>query len=226
MSAPPGRIDLIGLRHSFGRHGPPALVDITLSVAAGQAVALVGRSGCGKSTLLHIIAGLLRPSAGEVRISGRPVTAPSAKWTMMFQTPSLFPWMTAAENIGLGLRYAHRPAAEVKDRVEELLALVHLSEHKNDNVQQLSGGQQQRVALARSPNTVAKLIGDHGAVLSLANVCFRAMEAPRNGTLPKLGTKLICIGMSLRAADPLILDVVTSHTPLSPDAGSYIHNCK
>ena len=150
MGAPSGRIDLIGIHHRYSRQGPPTVSDITLSVAPGQALALVGRSGCGKSTLLHIIAGLLPPTAGSVQISGQPVVKPSAKWNMMFQSPSLFPWMSATENIGLGLRYAHRPKAEIRDRVEELLALVHLSEHRNDNVQQLSGGQQQRVALARS----------------------------------------------------------------------------
>ncbi|WP_068491667.1 ABC transporter ATP-binding protein [Paramagnetospirillum marisnigri] len=150
MSAPPGKIDLTGLCHRFSRHGPTILSEINLTVDGGQALALVGRSGCGKSTLLHIIAGLLHPTAGSVHISGQPVGKPSAKWNMMFQSPSLFPWMSAAENIALGLRYAHRPKPEIRERVEELLALVHLSEHGEDNVQQLSGGQQQRVALARS----------------------------------------------------------------------------
>ena len=158
MSAPPGKIDITGLCHRFSRHGPNILSDINLTVGGGQAMALVGRSGCGKSTLLHIIAGLLHPTAGTVHISGQPVGKPSAKWNMMFQSPSLFPWMSAAENIGLGLRYAHRPKSEIRERVEELLALVHLSEHGGDNVQQLSGGQQQRVALARSLATKPEVL--------------------------------------------------------------------
>ncbi len=145
-----GSIELAGIGHAFGRHGPRVLDGITLTVPHGQFLALVGRSGCGKSTLLHVIAGLIHPQAGEVRIGGRAVRGPSAKWNVMFQSPSLLPWMTAAGNIALGLRYAGTPKAEIGNRVEELLALVHLSEHAGDNVQDLSGGQQQRVALARS----------------------------------------------------------------------------
>ncbi|WP_096700149.1 ABC transporter ATP-binding protein [Magnetospirillum sp. 15-1] len=145
-----GTIELSGIGHTFGRHGPRVLDGITLKVPHGQFLALVGRSGCGKSTLLHMIAGLIQPQAGEVRIGGRVVRAPSAKWDVMFQSPSLLPWMTAAGNVALGLRYAKAPKAEIRSRVEELLALVHLSEHAGDNVQDLSGGQQQRVALARS----------------------------------------------------------------------------
>jgi len=143
-------LELVGVGHRFGRHRPPVLAGIDLSIARGEAVALVGRSGCGKSTLLHIIAGLLRASDGLVRISGEPVTGPSARWNMMFQSPSLLPWMSAADNVGLGLRYAGIRRADIRGRVRDLLALVHLDAHADDNVQQLSGGQQQRVALARS----------------------------------------------------------------------------
>jgi len=130
-----GTIELAGIGHAFGRLGPRVLDGITLTVPHGQSLALVGRSGCGKSTLLHVIAGLIHPQAGEVRIGGRAVRGPSAKWNVMFQSPSLLPWMTAAGNIALGLRYAGTPKAEIGDRVEELLALVHLSEHAGDNVQ-------------------------------------------------------------------------------------------
>jgi NitT/TauT family transport system ATP-binding protein len=143
-------IDVKGITHRYRRHGAPILADLSLQVTKGEAVALVGRSGCGKSTLLHILAGLLRPNAGEVWISGQRVTRPSARWNMMFQSPSLFPWMTAADNVALGLRYAGKPRGEIRGRVEELLELVGLAGHAGDNVQQLSGGQQQRVALARS----------------------------------------------------------------------------
>ncbi|WP_319381155.1 ABC transporter ATP-binding protein [Thiomicrorhabdus sp.] len=127
----------------------PTLDDINLTIPQGQLTALIGRSGCGKSTLLQMIAGLLMPSDGAVRINGHTVTKPSAKWNMMFQKPSLYPWMTVRENAALGLVFAGT-YKEKRDRVEELLDMVGLSEHKDKNVQQLSGGQQQRVALARS----------------------------------------------------------------------------
>ncbi len=122
---------------------------IVLTIEPGEAVALIGRSGCGKSTLLHIIAGLMKPTGGKVYIDGRVVSAPSPAWIMMFQAPSLFPWMTVAQNVALGLRFTGR-RAEARTRVPELLELVELADYADRNVQDLSGGQRQRVALARS----------------------------------------------------------------------------
>ena len=131
---------------------PPtfALSDISFEVQPCEAVALVGRSGCGKSTLLHILSGLTVPSAGEVRIDGALVEGPSPHWIVMFQQPNLYPWMTVAQNVGLGLKFAGRPRREINERVGELLGLVELEGYAGRNVQELSGGQQQRVALARS----------------------------------------------------------------------------
>lgn len=127
----------------------PTLENINLTIPQGQLTALIGRSGCGKSTLLQMIAGLLLPTEGSVRINAHTVTKPSAKWNMMFQKPSLYPWMTVRENAALGLVFSGT-YKDKKDRVEELLDMVGLKDHKDKNVQQLSGGQQQRVALARS----------------------------------------------------------------------------
>lgn len=81
---------------------------IELTIARREIVALVGRSGCGKSTLLQVIAGLLRPSAGRVEIDRVAVSGPSPRWNVIFQSPSLFPWMTVRENVALGLRFAGR----------------------------------------------------------------------------------------------------------------------
>jgi NitT/TauT family transport system ATP-binding protein len=151
-------VQATALGHHF-HHGRAKVLDgVSLSVAKGEMVAVVGRSGCGKSTLLHILAGLLKPSHGEVRIGGQAVKGPSARYNMMFQAPSLFPWMSAADNVGLGLRYGGTDRKETRRRVNELLALVGLTEHGNDNVQQLSGGQQQRIALARSLATRPELL--------------------------------------------------------------------
>lgn len=143
-------ISLDYITHQFPRTVAPTLKDISNGIAAGELVALIGRSGCGKSTLLHMVAGLMMPSDGCVRIDGRQVIKPSAKWNMMFQKASLYPWMTSAENAALGLLFAGIPKQLAESKVHDLLEMVGLGDKKDANVQSLSGGQQQRVALARS----------------------------------------------------------------------------
>lgn len=142
-------IAVTAVYHTYRAADGPVLSGVDLKIAPGDVVALIGRSGSGKSTLLHIIAGLLTPSDGAVHIGTTPVTGPSPRWVMMFQAPSLFPWMTVAQNAALGLRYAGVKDG-VEDRVQEVLDLVDLAAFADRNVQDLSGGQQQRVALARS----------------------------------------------------------------------------
>lgn len=138
------------ITHRWKPKAPPVLKEIDIKIEGGELVALIGRSGCGKSTLLHMISGLLMPSEGCVRIHGHQVAKPSAKWNMMFQKPSLYPWMTVRQNASLGLVFAREKKKEIRERVDGLLDMVGLSDKKDINVQQLSGGQQQRVALARS----------------------------------------------------------------------------
>lgn len=145
------------ISHTFRGQKQPTLKEIAVTVEPGEQVALIGRSGCGKSTLLHMLAGLMMPSEGCVRIHGRQVIKPSARWNMMFQRPSLYPWMSVKENAALGLLFAGQKEG-IDKRIDELLELVGLSELKDKNVQQLSGGQQQRVALARSLATDPELL--------------------------------------------------------------------
>ncbi len=137
------------LSHAYRRHDGLVLENMDFEIAPGEIVALLGRSGCGKSTLLHMLAGLSHPSAGEVVINGNTVREPSPKWVMMFQAPSLFPWLTVAQNAALGLKFTRRPK-EIATRIPEILDLVDLGAFADRNAQELSGGQQQRVALARS----------------------------------------------------------------------------
>jgi NitT/TauT family transport system ATP-binding protein len=151
------RITIDYITHTFRGQAAPTLKEVETTIEPGEKVALIGRSGCGKSTLLHMLAGLLMPSEGCVRINGRQVTRPSAKWNMMFQRPSLYPWMSVRENAALGLVFAGQ-ARQGADRVDHLLDMVGLSDKKDVNVQQLSGGQQQRVALARSLATEPDLL--------------------------------------------------------------------
>jgi len=130
-----------------------ALKDATLCVRRGELMTLLGPSGCGKSTLLNLIAGFLTPDRGELEIDGHRVTdTPPYKRQigMVFQNYALFPHMSAADNVGYGLRMRRLAKGEVKRRVADALVLVRLSGIENRRPHQLSGGQQQRVALARA----------------------------------------------------------------------------
>ncbi len=168
------------ITHTFKGQTRPTLQDIELRIQPGEKIALIGRSGCGKSTLLHMLAGLLIPSEGCVRIHGHTVTKPSAKWNMMFQKPSLYPWMSVRQNAELGLVFAGR-----KDpgKVDRLLELVGLSDKAEAHVQSLSGGQQQRVALARSLATSPELL--------LLDEPFSALDAFTRATLQDEVAKIV-----------------------------------
>ncbi|MGH3682253.1 MAG: ABC transporter ATP-binding protein, partial [Natronosporangium sp.] len=145
-------IQLTGVSQTFhGRQGRvDALADIDLTVAEHEFVTLVGRSGCGKSTLLRLIAGLLRPTAGEIRLAGEPVTRPSPQVSMMFQRPALLPWRSVLDNVLLPVEMLGRDKSRHRHRARELLSLVGLSEFEKRSPHELSGGMQQRVSLCRS----------------------------------------------------------------------------
>jgi NitT/TauT family transport system ATP-binding protein len=119
-----------------------ALDELTLSVARGEFVCLLGASGCGKSTLLNLVAGLDRPSRGTLSVHGRT--------GLMFQESALFPWLTVTGNVDLALKLRKVPKAERRTRVAELLDLVNLGEFASKRPHELSGGMRQRVALARA----------------------------------------------------------------------------
>ncbi|MER5775557.1 ABC transporter ATP-binding protein [Streptomyces sp. NPDC002039] len=118
------------------------LDDISLDVAPGEFVTILGASGCGKSTLLNLVAGLDKPSVGTIETSGRPA--------LMFQEHALFPWLTAGKNIELALRLRGVAKAERRPEAERLLELVRLGGAYGKRVHELSGGMRQRVALARA----------------------------------------------------------------------------
>jgi ABC-type nitrate/sulfonate/bicarbonate transport system ATPase subunit len=126
-----------------------ALDDLSLSVAAGDMVSLIGPSGCGKSTLLRLIAGLDRPTSGELRVGTEPIIGPNAERGLMFQDPNLFPWLSVRRNIQVGL-VARGMFSRHRREVEEFLRLVGLEAFANHYPHQLSGGMAQRAALARA----------------------------------------------------------------------------
>ncbi|MGD0834353.1 MAG: ABC transporter ATP-binding protein [Candidatus Dormibacteria bacterium] len=139
------------LRRQYGT--TTALDGLTITIGAGELVALLGPSGCGKTTALRLVAGLEDADSGRVVIGGRDVTSlPASRRDtgMVFQAYSLFPHMTAEENVAFGLRMRKRGARERRQRAGEMLELVGLSNHAGRYAHQLSGGQQQRVALARA----------------------------------------------------------------------------
>ncbi|MCE7082288.1 ABC transporter ATP-binding protein [Streptomyces sp. ST2-7A] len=137
------RLEGVSKVYGTGDRAQLVLDSIDMRVAPGEFVCLLGASGCGKSTLLNLVAGLDRPSAGDVTVAGgRPA--------LMFQDHALFPWLSAGRNIELALRLAGVPREERRDRAEELLELVRLPGAHRKRVHQLSGGMRQRVALARS----------------------------------------------------------------------------
>jgi len=134
-----------------------ALSGVSFTVTAGEFVAVVGASGCGKSTLLRIVAGLERPSGGEVLVDERPVEGPDRDRAMVFQDYNLYPWLTVRENIRfiLGLRSTRRDADRAaargaEERSELLLELMGLTRVRDARPHELSGGMRQRVAIARA----------------------------------------------------------------------------
>ncbi len=129
-------------------NGVRALDGVTINVALGEILSVVGGSGCGKSTLLRVISGLDPPTAGRVSLDGAAVTAPHPKIGMVFQEPRLLPWLTVADNVGFGLP---KLAQAVRQRrVAAQLQRVGLFEKAGVWPRELSGGQAQRVAIARA----------------------------------------------------------------------------
>jgi len=140
-----------GVERRFGDN--VALRDVNLQVREGEFFSLLGPSGCGKTTLLNVIAGFLDPTQGTVRIGGADVTGlpPYRRHIgMVFQNYALFPHLSVFDNVAYGLKVRKRPAAAVRERVQQALAMVRLEGYAERMPHQLSGGQQQRVAIARA----------------------------------------------------------------------------
>ncbi|MBS6435411.1 MULTISPECIES: ABC transporter ATP-binding protein [Pantoea] len=145
-------IDIENVSHHFTLEGSdlPVLENISLQVRPGEFVALLGPSGCGKSTLLRLLAGLEQPVSGVLAEEGRAITAPHPSRVVVFQDPTLYPWRTVYDNVGLGLQIRGESKQAAQSRIDAMLRRVGLQEFARAWPHQLSGGMAQRAALARA----------------------------------------------------------------------------
>ena len=127
-----------------------ALHDFSLSVKEGEFISVIGPSGCGKSTLLDLIAGLIHPTEGEIRIDGETVKGVGTDCAIVQQGYALFPWRTVRENVEIGLEVRHIPCRERRVLSEKYIRLVSMNGYEDKYPSQLSGGMKQRVAIARA----------------------------------------------------------------------------
>jgi NitT/TauT family transport system ATP-binding protein len=162
--AQPARKESISLSGVFRSYAnsrgsfTPALQNIDLDIEQGEFVCIVGPSGCGKSTLLHLLAGLDRPTTGEITVDGSPVKGPGTDRILLFQELGLFPWLTVRQNVEFGMKMAGVSKTERRDQARVFLRMVHLSHFEDHYIHQLSGGMKQRVALARSLTLRPKIL--------------------------------------------------------------------
>lgn len=126
-----------------------ALYNINVSMESGEFISLVGPSGCGKSTILRLVAGLITPTLGTVSVNGTEITEPDPNRGMVFQKPTLFPWLTVEKNIGFSLEMQGKLKGN-EHKVQRMLQVIGLEQFQDDYPGQLSGGMAQRVALVRS----------------------------------------------------------------------------
>ncbi|MGH8082611.1 MAG: AAA-associated domain-containing protein [Lysobacter sp.] len=149
----PALVEVRGLRQTYDKAGatPLCVLDrVDLTLRSGEIVGLLGRSGSGKSTLLRAIAGLIRPSEGEVAFCGTPLSQAPADIAMVFQSFALFPWLTVLQNVELGLEARGVAAAECRRRALAAIDLIGLDGYESAYPKELSGGMRQRVGLARA----------------------------------------------------------------------------
>jgi NitT/TauT family transport system ATP-binding protein len=143
-------LDAVCKRFGSGNHGPLVLDRISLAMHTGQFLALLGSSGSGKSTLMRLVAGLEQPSSGSISLDGQPVRGPGSDRGMVFQKYSLYPWLTAAQNVAFGMQLQGLERSEIRERTGFYLEVVGLAESARRLPRELSGGMQQRVAIARA----------------------------------------------------------------------------
>ena len=189
-----------------------ALRDIDLSIHRGEFVTIVGPSGCGKTTFINVVAGIVKPWQGTVRIDGKPVERPGSDRTMVFQDYALMPWRTVAANVRFGIEFQRRKTgiskAEIERRVQHYIELVGLTGFERSYPYELSGGMRQRVGLARALVSEPQvLLADEpfGAVDAMAR---EAMQAELEAIIAETGQTVVLITHSIDEAITLADRVV------------------
>ncbi len=134
----------------YGKASKQVLRDVSFDLHSGEFVALVGSSGSGKSTVMRLIAGLDQPSSGCISIDAKPITGPGSDRGMVFQKYSLYPWLSAAQNVAFGMELQGLKRQEIRERTGYFLEVVGLADAARRLPRELSGGMQQRVAIARA----------------------------------------------------------------------------
>jgi NitT/TauT family transport system ATP-binding protein len=197
MAQPPV-IEFLGVGHAYAtRDGAPvqALSDVSFHVGRDEFLAVVGPSGCGKSTALRMIAGLLAPSRGEVRVNGQAPASQARAMSLAFQRPTLLPWFDVLGNVLFPLRHMGLPVgAAERDRAMALLGMLGLADFARKRPDELSGGMQQRVALGRALVTEPQIL--------LLDEPFSALDAL---TRDELGIELL----RLNEAQPKTVVLIT-----------------
>ena len=151
IDEPKLRLDKIGLKLTSAQGAVHTVFEgIDVSIDKGSFVSVIGPSGCGKTSILNVIAGLVKPTSGQVLVDGERVLGPSPQRGVVFQQYALFPWLTVRKNIEFGIRMAGGSTAVQKEVSDSLLARMGLEKWENAFPKELSGGMKQRVALARA----------------------------------------------------------------------------
>ena len=194
------------------------LDDVTFDVRTGEFVCLIGPSGCGKSTILNLLAGLDQPDVGQVVLDGRPIRDPGPDRALLFQDPSLFPWLSVRENVEYALQLKGLGPAEIHETADRWLAKVHLSAFADVQPHELSGGMRHRAALARALACQPEVL--------LADEPFGALDAQMREILQKelqlvwteLGNTFVFVTHNVREAvflaDRVIVLSARPGTPL------------
>jgi nitrate/nitrite transport system ATP-binding protein len=172
------RLDRLGKEFGRGREKSVAIQDVSLDVAQGEFVALIGHSGCGKSTVLNLVAGLQEPTTGQVLLDDKRVEGPGADRAMVFQNYSLLPWLTVYQNVYQAVDAVFgnlMPTHRKREATEHYLRMVNLWDHRTKRPAQLSGGMRQRVSIARAFSVQPRVL--------LLDEPFGALDALTKGSL-------------------------------------------
>ena len=213
----PGRLVADDIRVAFrapGRGAAPtiALDGLSLDVAGGEIVALIGPNGCGKSTFLRVAAGLLAPERGRITLDGRQITEPDERIGLVFQEPRLLPWRSAARNITLPLELAGWPAERRAARLDELLHAVGLEGAAALRPVQMSGGMRQRAAIARALALSPDVLLLDEPFSSLDALTRERFNLELLGLQERTGTTIVIVTHSIPEAI-LVADRVVVLTP-------------